>query len=182
MDVSNTNTVNILNEVIDEGKEQYFDFDEKVAVLIVNQGVKAALTENPFAIAQGQIVTSQSETFLARKLREGRPRRVGLSAQSISGTLVVKAVKPPAPDTVFYPNRLMITSNVACSGYFDIVTGIASADTIRRTYSLASAGTMAFDLPEGYYILPTGYVYSYTTATSGTCDFDVQGIEVAYNG
>jgi len=138
--------------------------------------------ENPFNTAYGQIVTSIEESFLARKLREGRFRRVGVTSQAINGTLVGKSIRGATADTVFYPNRLFLSSNVACSGYFEIVTGVADADTIRRSYSLPAAGVQAFDLPDGYYVLPTGSVNSYTTATSGTLDFEVQGVEVAYNG
>jgi len=138
--------------------------------------------ENPAATAYGQDVVSVSESFLARKLRAGRPRRVGVYSQSVNGTAVVSTVRAATADTVFYPNRLMITSNVACSGYFEITTGISSADTIRRTYTLASAGSQAFDLPDGYYVLPAGTIKATTTATSGTIDYEVQGAEVAYSG
>jgi hypothetical protein len=175
-----------LNDVIDDDIEDLFGSSSKTIAKMVQQGTKSAIqdtiTENPMATSEGQIVVSNSESFLARKLREGRLDRSVSATTSYNGTLVAGTVRAATPDTVLYPTCFNITSNVVATGYFEITTGIADADTIRRYFTLAIGEHKTISLPEGYYVLPTGNIKVYITATSATCTVEVEGIEVSYNG
>jgi hypothetical protein len=136
--------------------------------------------ENPFSTTYGQEVASISESFIARKLREGRLDRSVSATTSYDGTLVAGTVRAATAGTVLYPTCFNITSDVVANGYFEITTGIASGDTIRRYFSLAEGEYKSIALPEGYYVLPSGTVKVYITATSATCSAEVEGVEVAY--
>ena len=145
--------------------------------------LQGAFNENPYSTAVGQEVISINETFLSRQIRLGRMRRVNIGAQSVNGSNVGYVVRAATASTLFYPTKYGIVTNVACTGYFEITTGVAQADTVRRAFSTSGAGVVDIEpFTKGLYVLPGGQINVYTTATSGTITFEVEGVEVAYNG
>ena len=145
---------------------------------IVRDGVTLAFNDSSL----DDIAISESENFLARKLREGRLDRSVSATTSYNGTLVAGTVRAATPSIVLFPTCFNVSSNVIANGYFEITTGIADSDTVRRYFSLSAGEYKTIELPKGYYVLPTGNVKVYITATSATCTVEVEGIEVAYNG
>lgn len=176
----------ILTNVLTSSERSAFGESKGTDIAGGYLATKAALVdamENPYNDNYGQQIASIQESFVARKLREGRLDRSVSATTSYNGTLVEGTVRAATPSLVFYPTAFNITSNAAAAGYYEITTGIADADTLRFYFTLAANEYKHIPIsPEGFYILPTGTVKVFITATSATCSVGVQGVEVAYNG
>ena len=195
MEFSNTNVVTILNAVIDDDKEQYMDFDEKVEAFITEQGVKSALKEvsfeNPFNTASGQLIASQSENFMARLARHGRFKtaHVGISTPvSVTASTLSSGNSPlsPSAGNVLYPTKASCSMSVNGVIAIAITTGIAG-DSIHyyTKYVPVGGGFYNLSFDGDVYILPGGSIACSAYPDSGTSNgkfwSDTKGIEVAQN-
>jgi len=100
MDFTNNAVDTILRSVIDDEKEQHLNFEEKVDILLVEQGTKAALTEtNPaqataiataLVAATGNVKVTEFKGNLIRKIDDtGIYTYIGLAVpQSVTSAAV----------------------------------------------------------------------------------------------
>jgi len=172
----NTSTMSNADKLLIYMEDRIYDkYDSNNNLQVVNY------RENPYGTVYGQEVVSISENTLARNLRLGRPRRLVSGTTSYSGTLVSGTVRSATADTIFYPTCFNIVSDVNATGYFEIVTGIADGDTLRRYFTITAGEYKNIEITQGYYVIPSGNIVVYITATSATATVEVEGVEVSYN-
>lgn len=87
---------NYVNNAVEDDKEATFSDIDKIQAFMVQQGVRSALTENPFATAQGQLVTSISEDSEERDIREGTLRIINFTQTNPTGGVFGNPYYPTA--------------------------------------------------------------------------------------
>ena len=127
----------------------------------VKDGIDATgVIENPFSTANGQLVNSVSESFWARKLREG-VIKTGIAEEvncTIAGGYNWGSGATAAAGKLLYPVNIMVSCDQDAILYVKVDTKIADAPLIYYGGFFKAGSPLIMQFSGEAYCLPTGSI------------------------
>lgn len=121
-------------------------------------GIENSIQENPFNTSQGQVVTSESESYWARKLREGEFKTSYTFNTEYTDPpmdYIARSITPSVGNKAL-PIRLNFTVDSPCIIKIRYRLGNAEATDTYESIRLFAGERFTYDFPEGLEILSSG--------------------------
>jgi len=160
--------------------------NSKTLADLVNILINLVIPENPFGTTSGQIVTSESESYLQRLMREGKPYGKSYIEEitAATGTALVPVVNPAAGYDLYIDQIILSFANQAAdtgqiSYTLTIDNNISGVDNMDIAVIVGTGKSLTIDL-KGLKVPGNGsFKLDGTSTVDGVAHMCVIGTEVA---